>query len=393
MQELFAPLSDHLRQGLARLPDALNAALPLNAAHRRTLPQAVAELSARLTSERGLSPLPYWSAPRLTAAYLWYFLPWNILRLARLLGGLDLPPPAPPAGEDRARPRLWVDMGSGPLTMPLALWLARPEWRTMPLTVLCLDVAPRPLDLGRRLFALLAGEDSPWRIVARRASLDGMAKEAASLRGAPWLISGSNVLNELRARPNQPAWQRLDQVLALSASLARAPDASILLVEPGTRLGGKTVTALRRMALEAELAPVQPCPHDGDCPLREGRSWCHFTLGSAGAPAWLADLSRAAGLQKESLSLSFVRLARREHVRPAPKNAARIISGPFRAEGMPGLARYACTAHGPALLRDAGNLSSGALVETAAPTARTRRDEKSGALILELASAERHSAL
>lgn len=383
MQELFPPLSTELRQALAQLPRALERVAPLTAAHRRALPGAVEELSARLTCERGFGALPYWSAPRLTAAYLWYFLPWNVIRLARLLGGLDMPAPTPAVWKGETLPRIWVDVGSGPLTLPLALWLAKPEWRATPLTVLCLDAAPRPLELGTRLLALVAGEDSPWRVIARRAPLDGMDRETARLRGVPWLVSGSNVLNELKARPNQPTWQRLSHFLERAAPPATAPDASILLVEPGTRLGGKTMTNLRQLALEADLAPVQPCPHALACPLREGRTWCHFTLDAEDAPGWLTELSRAAGLHKAALSLSFMRLVRREHVPPPPGNPARIVSAPFRAEGVPGMARYACTAHGLALLGRAEGLPSGALVETVPPTPRTRRDAKSGAWILE----------
>ena len=29
------------------------------------------------------------------------------------------------------------DLGSGPLTLPIALWLSRPDWRAVPLTLVC----------------------------------------------------------------------------------------------------------------------------------------------------------------------------------------------------------------------------------------------------------------
>jgi hypothetical protein len=121
-RELFTPLSADARRALEQLPAALDAVLPLKTAHRRDLPAAVQELSARLTCERGGNERPYWSSPRLASAYLRYFLPWNLARLIRLMGGLELPDP--PA--EAAQRAMLLDIGSGPLTLPLALWLAKP---------------------------------------------------------------------------------------------------------------------------------------------------------------------------------------------------------------------------------------------------------------------------
>lgn len=384
MNELFPPLSAPVRDILHRLPAALNDVLPQTTAHRRQLPLAVEELSARLTSERGLSELPYWSAPRLTAAYMRYFLPWNIIRLTRLFQGLELPPPTPlPVHENGpALPRILADAGSGPLALPLALWLARPQWRQTPLTVLCMDAAPHPLELGRRLFYKLAGEDSPWRIVTRRAPVDNLAREIRREDGRLWCVAGANMLNELKARPGQHPFQRLDELLEQLAHLLRAPDATALFVEPGTRLGGKTIMALREMAGDHELVPAAPCPHAGECPLQGGRTWCHFTFDAAGAPAWLESLSHEAGLEKSALSLAFVLLRSLEGPQAEDSAKARIVSSAFRVPGVPGMARYACTGRGLALLGQASDLPSGALVRVRWPKAPSR-DSKSGAWILE----------
>lgn len=50
---------------------------------------------------------PYWSSPAAVSAYLYYFLPWNLLRLTRLLAALPLSDPraAAPAG---GRPCCWT---------------------------------------------------------------------------------------------------------------------------------------------------------------------------------------------------------------------------------------------------------------------------------------------
>lgn len=405
MHQLFPPLSPEARRILSQLPEALQAVQPLTSTHRRQLPLAIEELSTRLTSERGVAALPYWSAPRFTSAYLWYFLPWNMLRLTRLLATLDIPAPTPlplRKGEE-AQPRVLVDMGSGPLSLPLALWLAKPQWRDMPLTLLCMDVAPHPLELGSKLLSELAGPDSPWRVITARAPVDALARELSKVRGVPWLITGANVLNELKARPRtqeEGVSERLEALVEqLSAIMEAVPsdDVRALLVEPGTRLGGKTMLTLREAALETGLTPCSPCPHVAECPLEDSRTWCHFTFDVEGAPAWLRELSEAARLRKDALSLSFLMLRAQQEgedentatstdAQAATTPCGRIISAPFMVPAVAGYARYACTEQGLALVSKAGGLPSGALVALR-PTQSGRRDAKSGALIMDHAEA------
>ena len=154
---LFASLSAETRNILEALPEALNKVWPLNAAHRRSLPEDVEQLSRLLTTERAGLARPYWSSPASISAYLYYFLPWNLVRLTRLLATLPLPDPraaAPQNGE-----ALLIDVGSGPLTLPLALWLARPQWRSAPLQVLALDTSSQPLELGRALMHAVENDE------------------------------------------------------------------------------------------------------------------------------------------------------------------------------------------------------------------------------------------
>ncbi len=388
MQELFPPLPHHIRESLQNFPRVLQAAMPMQAKHKVLLPDAIEELSTRLTSERGLLQQPYWSAPRFTSAYVWYFLPWNIIRLARLLHGLDLPEPTPmPIKKGGpAVPRIFADMGSGPLSLPIALWLAKPAWRKIPLTVVCTDISPHPLGAGQRIFEELAGKDSPWRIVTRRCHLEGTAAEIHKTEGIPWLITAANVCNELKGRHDQSTEDRLEEVMGKLLSTINAPDARLLFVEPGTRLGGKTIVTLREVAQSYDLMPLSPCAHAHECPLDETRTWCHFTFDIQGAPHWLTDLSAKANLRKDALSLSFVLL---KSLRDAEENVdtpldeARIISAPFRVPGLAGFARYACAAQGLALLGKAQSLPSGALVRITPPTEDSATDKKSGAFILE----------
>ena len=434
--ELFPPLDAAAQAALNRLPEALARVRPLTAAHRRSLPEDIAALSRALTAERAELRRPYWSRPAFVSAYLHYFLPWNLVRLTRLFRGLRLPAPGP-------GPSLLLDAGAGPLTVVLALWLARPEWRSAPVEVLALDSASQPLELGRALFAAwgeVLGEPV-WPVRLERGPLESLAARALPLlrQGArPWLVTAANVLNEgrparrghgsarededdrdagaspddlrddLEDGPGDALGERLDRLLGAWAPLLApcgAPPAAadgpagaapaLLFVEPGTRLGGKTLMRLRELALEGGLSAVAPCTADTPCPLSRG-AWCHFTFSPQGAPCWLAELTAAAGLSKRSLSLSPLLLtaapegeAGATAPRQAPAPHARVLSSPFAVPGAEGLARYACAPCGLALLEDAGPVASGSLVRLGPGS--SGRDALSGARIFSAGSSRAYA--
>lgn len=448
-----APVQNLLtRPGPERITDIEKAlahaagALPLSAAHARDLPFAVRDLSRLLTAERGELSRSYWAAPRFVSAYLRYFLPWNLFRLAWLLPGLDL-------GLKSGASVL--DLGSGPLTLPLALWCARPDLRAMPLRFVCADVAAKAMDHGRSILAAVAGPESPWQVELLRAPLDRALRQA---RGREYsLVTAGNVLNEICSeRPgaeSHPAGQsgghlanhlggRLDDLAALAAD-AVAHGGRMLLVEPGTRLGGKLIALFRNGAIRHGFSPLAPCTHDGPCPMEaaaahgrgEYSGWCHFIHPVDGAPAALADLTRRAQLDKESLAISCLLLERSAPLTDAagphsgvaaraaagreadeldelealyreimdedgviemdaPKRPSavapvsdrcrvRVISGPIRLPGHDEPARYACCERGLALVEDARRIPSGAGLDVAAPEP-PRRDAKTGALLLRL---------
>ncbi|WMW67037.1 small ribosomal subunit Rsm22 family protein [Nitratidesulfovibrio liaohensis] len=383
MHHLFAALSPEYRQRLESLPTALDTVAPLRTAHRRDLPMAIHDLSLVLTSERGSLSDPYWAAPRLLSAYLRYFMPWNLVRLGRLLPSLDL------VDRDALLERpLILDLGSGPLTLPLALWLARPDLRSLPLTFLCADIAPHPLEVGRELLQVIAGEESPRALRTLRAPMEAALKEA---RGDAALILAGNVLNELKPRRDEPLEFRMED-LAEKIGSALSHGGRVLVIEPGTRLGARYVTLFRRAAMEVGLAPLAPCPHHDECPLLEqggAGGWCHFTFPIQGAPTWLEELSRRAKLEKGTASLSFVLLGEADKV-TAPRNTIRIISDAFPLPGRREPARYACSERGLALLHDARHVHSGTAIDITWPEVE-HRDRKSGALELEWTPPSRDS--
>ncbi len=446
MRNIFRPLSPDQKNGLEAAMRAIAAAVPLSAAHSRELPHAVRDLSRALTRERSRLDQPYWISPRLMAAYCRYFLPWNLVRLSLLLPNLRL---ALSPGDTV------LDLGSGPLTMPVALWLAYPEWRTMPLTFVCNDSSPKPMQIGRDILQALAAAplaagappaeehagasprgphpsqgphpsrgEFPWRLEFVRGPLEAALR---GFRSKAALITAGNVLNELPPDRETPLEERLAELAMLAASRL-APGGRFLIVEPGSRLGGKLVALTRRAGFAAGLVPESPCPHWGPCPMlaRRATGWCHFSHaiggGTEGAPQALADLTRRAKLEKDGLTLSclLLRPARNEELRlvhpdpdcetdelfgddvpdearidggnPAgPENAlpkhsfVRIISDLIRLPDRPA-ARYACSDRGLALVLNALRMPSGAAMQVRWPEEETR-DPKSGAVVVPLVPA------
>jgi len=344
--ELSAAACEAMR-AYARL---LAEVMPMKAAHRRRLPDNIQELSTFLTTERKeLLGRDYLHAPQALGAYLWYFLPWNMLRLIRLLGGLDF---APREGA------VIVDMGAGPLTLVQSLALARPDLLGRELHFYCLDSTPKPMREGRKLyFGLLdlLGEKSNWKTHLIHAPWQ------AGLRDAPSadVLTATNFMNELPWHRRDPLSEQVGDFFAHVAGHVRS-DGQCLFVEPGNRLGGKLVSMLRESAVAQGWNVLAPCTHAKPCPMlgnpRE-TSWCHFSVSVLGCPDWLAALSREAELAKRDLSLSFAHLVGSS---PPAKQAGkrsgervRIISGEFAlpdARGGARTGRYACSARGKVLL-------------------------------------------
>ncbi len=367
---LFPQPGPTVAEALETYPALLRRTLILRPAMEREMPRQIRDLSLSLTAEREGGPKPgYLGDPRTLAAYAWYFLPWNLLRLSRLLPSLDL---------DLPEDGLVCDLGAGPLTLVQALWIARPDLRRKRLRFLCVDRSRRALDLGLGLFAGLAGfdpttGDAPWRVrVLRGEYWQGLAEGAD-------MVAMVNVANELSGSSREPLDERMERLAAQLAETL-APGGRALVVEPGTRLGWRCLLGMREAFLEMGLGLAAPCPHRRECPLRESRAraWCHFNISLDGAPGWLDAVSRRAGLGKERLSLSFL-LARKAAV-PPEKDAVRVVSGAFSLTDTPGSAVYGCSDRGLLVLvaPDRRPPAPGDLLAVAVPE-KPSTDAKSGA--------------
>lgn len=400
---LFPRLNTYAVRALEVLPEILHEVWPLGHSHRASLPDDIVELSAILTHERALLKHSYWERPGFVSAYLYYFFPWNIIRQCRLFQGLFLHVQAD------AQRKIIIDGGAGCLALPIALWLSRADLRAADIKIISFDRARRPLELGKRIYNALAEKlrERAWPVTAIKCSLENAAREIGRKNEKVWLVTAANLLNEFVSKKMKKR-QFTAEEFAAEEEEAEAnfeifltavepflnEGAYFLAIEPGTRLGGSALMGLRSLALERNFSVISPCTHQNPCPLLVrnrkrhadraslGNAWCHFTFDVHGAPAWLRKLSAQAGLDKKSLSLSLLMLSAKDQGSKAKSGLlpCRILSQPFVIPGLSRFCRYGCEKGGLAVLPDAANLPSGALLPISIPD-KPEIDKKSGAVI------------
>jgi Predicted rRNA methylase len=387
-EQLFPRPSREFLTLLAGLPKHLDAAMPMRRQHRRELPGDIRHLSHLLTDERGDLRRDYLADPAALSAYLRYFLPWNIYRLGVLFNGLALDP----GGDNPDGAATIIDLGTGPLTAPLTLWMSRPHLRKRPLTFICVDRAPKPMRLGLDALNSLAASQGglgPWKVTLVKGPLDARLREKADL------LIMANALNEVLHRGEGEELLESADALAWHLAGMLTPTGTACVVEPGIRPSAHLIAALRRGFLHHGLKPVAPCPHEGPCPMsgRGFTAWCHFNFDAELAPNWLKTLSDEAKLPKDNVSLSFLTFsAKGRRLEAAPgKGLVRAVSGPFELpaperSAPPRYGQYACSERGLTLL----SLSRkhlvplpGALIEASWPETPDT-DAKSGAVVLPL---------
>lgn len=374
VSSLFPLPTQDVSKELDKYIKILQKTVPIKSRFSQELKYAIRDLSRDLTGERSNLANDYMGDPRSLNAYLRYFLPWNLYRLARLFQGLDIKLP------DNG---IVVDLGAGPLTVAQALWIARPDLREKKLTFINVDRTPKPMREGAKLFTALAGEDSPWRMVNVKGGSTSKLREKADL------LVTANMVNEASAgtRIPLPVWA---EKFCLSMVHKLAPEGRILIIEPGIRRSGRVLSVIRNEFVNAGFPILGPCTHMEECPMsgEQGKAWCHFNYDSEHAPAWLHKLSAECRLEKNNVSLSFLYVGLRKEEIETPREGEmliRAVSESFRLdEG--GFGQYGCAAQGQILLSAQGGaktLYPGGLIGMPIPE-EEKRDEKSGALIVPL---------
>lgn len=318
------------------------AAMPANSKQLVALPKQIRELSHQMTDDRGSRRLGYMNEKTFLSAYVRYFMWWNLVRLARLFANLDF--------SFLRDGDVCLDVGSGPLTLPCALWLARPDLRQKKLVWYVMDISQLALSVGEELFLSVAAATGgePWKIVRVKGELGTPLKQKAAF------VTCANMFNELLQNQSEPPDSRgryiprpvgaikgnvpdcntlreqdgprraaghLDflakkysQALFKYLDFGEQASPAIFLAEPGTPGSGRFCSLMRDAFIRRGLFVSAPCPHQGSCPMagrKTGRGgamgkWCNFAFETDDAPKKLLALSARAGIPKERAVLSFV---------------------------------------------------------------------------------------
>jgi len=284
-------------------------ARPLSPAELGRAGDALLSLQRGLTGERRLAGAGYMEEPELLGAYLLYYWPVSYMQVSlaasRLACAAD-------------RPLRILDLGSGPGPASAALLDAFAP-RQVELTLA--DGSERALGLARSI--LEGGAVRPLSLETRALDLEQRAD--SDLPAGPFdLVVASHLLNELwRGSPDRLARR---QGLLEAAASRLEEGGSLLLLEPALLETSRELLALRDRLAARGFRILSPCLRGGACPaLAAGASHsCHAEVPWE-PPEPVASLARAAGLDRESVKMSFL-----------------VVSPAFRgAEGGPGAASAA----------------------------------------------------
>ncbi len=394
---------------------------PLNSRQLQQLPDNIRALSHQLTDQRADRRLGYMNDNVQLSSYVRYYTWWNLIRLTRLFSNL-------PASLFPQKDAVCLDLGSGPLTLVIALWLACPQLRKLNLTWYCLDVSSNSMALGEDIYLSIAARftEKPWQIIRVKGSFGTQIKQKADF------VTCANMFNELDQAGDMPPEYQTKKYFDQLKTYA-TPAANFLLVEPGVPKASRTLSLLRSRFLSLRKNVLSPCPHAGDCPMNGFKAytgsqnkWCNFAFSTEDAPAKLQKLSENAKLPKERATLSFLAVnskvigddrvqknyqatakagedpenhenhdttstaalhtpASANHL-PAGDIFCRVASDTFPLPGHK-FGHYACSELGLVLLRTKGSemLKSGDLISVKMKSPDSLpKDEKSGALIIDL---------
>ena len=361
---------------LAEFDKVIASTHPLNSKQRAQLPQVIRELSHSLTDERDKRHLGYMNRTETLSAYTHYFMWWNLVRLTKLFVNMSDRFFSLNDGD------ICLDIGSGPLTLVTALFMARKELRQKKLTWYCMDISQQALTVGENIFYTVASRlgCQPWNIIRVKGELGCTIKQKAHL------VTSANVFNEVLQKQTMPPDYLAKKQCQNLISYAQKTDARILVIEPGVPSCARFISLIRDAFLRKDFRPVSPCTHCEACPMdgKRGGKWCNYVSSTTDAPKALKHLSDSAHLQKERAVLSFIAVQNKVTEEKTEDITFRIASDSIR---LPGNRQgyYACSPLGLLLVVTQTQLASGESYRLTLNTNKPlRTDAKSGAYILNL---------
>lgn len=380
ISSLFDPIKipEDATNIIEKFDEIVSSTHPLNSKQRALLPNQILSLSHNLTDQRAERRLGYMNETTSLSAYVHYFLWWNLVRLVRLFSNLDN------SFFEFNDECTFVDIGSGPLTVPIALLLARPELRNKKINFYCLDISQQSLSFGEDIFLSVAAklEISSWKIIRIKGTLDSSIKEKADF------VTCANMLNELyddaKLPPDFLAKKYTDRLISFINSNNKKT--KILCIEPGDPRSARLISLMRDSFIRKNFIPVAPCCHCETCPMngKKGLKWCNFSFSTEDSPAQLKQISEKANLAKQKAVLSFIAVQYNETIKEDSSFITlRIASDPIKLPGKR-IGYYACSSKGLILAITNQKLFSGEKIKIPLQKKSMPLDTKSGALIINL---------
>ncbi len=317
---VFSALQKDEQRVLDSFDTIIQGVQPLSSKQVRSLFQNIRDLSHELTDERSSRKSGYMNEAARLSAYTRYFMWWNLVRLTSVFASM---PNESFAGlKDNS---FCLDMGSGPLTVPIALYISRPDLRNKKLTWYCVDTSQNALALGENLLlsvmAQLPGEE--WTIIRIKGEMGVKIKNSADF------ITCANMFNELFWNTNKPL-EEIAKKYGTALVNYGGKESLYFIAEPGIPRSGRFISLLRDFMIRKKYAIISPCTHIQTCPMdgRKGQKWCHFVLDGSLAPKVLQKMSTQAGLTKDRASISFVYASAKE-TSAIQQDSFRVVSDPI----------------------------------------------------------------
>ncbi len=348
-KSLFSTLDAEAQKVLDSFDGIMQGVQSLSSKQLRLLPQNIRQLSHELTDDRSSRKSGYMNEAARLSAYTRYFMWWNLVRLTSVFTALS-----DDAFSGIKDGDYCLDLGSGPLTLPIALYLARPDLRNKKLTWYCVDTSQNALTLGENILlsvmAKLPGAE--WSVMRIKGEMGTKIKHPARF------VTCANMFNELFWNTNKPL-EELSKKYGTSLLQYAEKESLFFIAEPGIPRSARFVSLLRDFMMRKGFSILSPCTHDEKCPMdgRKGQKWCHFVLDGSVAPKGLQKMSTSAGLTKDRASISFVFATSSKSIEKK-SNTIRIVSDPiiipFGDKGKK-KGRYACASWGLTLAMEGKN--------------------------------------
>lgn len=299
--------------------------------------KGINELSELFTVERKRKIPPYFRHERFRSAYLLYFLP---LQAAKFLFLFQLHAGAMQAALSAAKKEgvlRIADLGAGPGTasLSLLLWLLEEKrlghLQSIPkVEFTWLDTERSILEDGKLLLEKLTQFFPSFRDkISMQYHVEPWWNASRFLHPRTSLIIMGNVLNE---NIPDPSTQGNKTVQAIESILKHSTGGGTLFLEVASLHSSQFLSKIRDKILDPSLRsktsafPVWgPCLHASECPLSQGRDWCHLSVPTEIPGTWFKMISKKLGSERSRLKFSYLWLASRDFPAPTPKKYQRRV--------------------------------------------------------------------